>query len=106
MKIEETVSSMFNYTKWELIMNSSDFWGVTFDCTNPYSREHKMRFHDLESCLREVRTKACYFGYLKLYARIDFRLVRYDATTFEVLGFWDGYASLGGIFLDFSFNHA
>lgn len=104
MKIEEAVSSMLNYTKGEFKkMSNNDFWAVNFADPTLFFCNHELQSHDLNSALREVRSKAHYHGYFKKYDRINFTLMQYNLSTAECVSYWDGYVTKQGVFIDLQF---
>lgn len=78
----------------------TDYWTVIYNPTDIYEPYKKMRWHDLDSCLREVRAMANKLGYLKLYDKVEFRLTQFSDETHETLGFWHGWVTPEGVLLN------
>lgn len=72
---------------WKFILNSSDGY-------EPY---HDLRWHDLDSCLREVRARAMQRGFED---KLKFRLTQFSTETHSVIAFWDGWITHEGVLLD------
>lgn len=82
----------------------NDYWSVIFntDDITLYEPYEDLRWHDLDSCLREVRARVSadmWQSHIKVY-KVGFRLTQFCSDTHAVINYWDGWITNEGVLLD------